>query len=317
VGGFAAGSAGGAGAVSADPWEVLGAAALAEALQAEGVYVLDAERTIVAWNAAAEKITGWTAEDVIGRACSDELLCHVDADGYELCKGGCPVAHALADGRPRRASVQLHRRDGRLVPVDVAVVPLRLADGRQIAIETFVDSDHAHAPRLRSQALLDALTGLPNRRYYARTVDEMMAERQRMPGPEPAAWGIVLVDLDGLKAINDTWGHQAGDDAIQGIATALVAIVRRSDFLARWAGDEFVVLMRKCASIDDVERLVARIRQRAMDVALPDGTCATVSIGGALADALGTEPVDVVFLRADAALRRAKQGGRNMGVVSR
>ena len=71
----------------------------------DGLYFVDLNRIITYWNRAAEQISGFTADEVVGKSCSDNILTHVDSEGNNLCTGMCPVAAALADGKPREAEV--------------------------------------------------------------------------------------------------------------------------------------------------------------------------------------------------------------------
>lgn len=295
-------------------WNVIGVEVIAEALQAEGVYVVDGARKIIAWNRAAERLTGFASKEVVGRSCRDDVLCHVDAHGNGLCGDQCPVTMALETKREQRASIYLHRKDKTLLQVDVRAVPFVLADGTPGVVETFVDTDHATAGALRSQAMIDGLTGLPNRGYYDRMVADLLAARERTPG-SAGAWAIVVIDGDGLKAINDTCGHQAGDTMIRELAEQLQDTVRRMDFLARWAGDEFVLLVRRCDGREQLSRIAERLRLAGRRVRRPDGSRLTVSIGAALAAAMGSESERSVFARADRALQLAKESGRDRAEV--
>ena len=110
-------------------------------------YVVDTERRIRSWNAGAERIAGYRAEEVVGRACSEGLLCHVDESGRLLCGDRCPLLETMTDGRERSARVWLHHSKGHLVPVVVHAAPLRGEDGDVVgAVETFYD-DSAVRPR--------------------------------------------------------------------------------------------------------------------------------------------------------------------------
>jgi PAS domain S-box-containing protein len=107
---------------------------------AEAAYVVDLDRRIFSWNQAAEQVTGYRAEDVIGRRCADGLLNHVDEQGQQLCGAGCPLLATMEDGRERRTRVWLHHRKGHLVPVVISATAVRDAAGATIgAVETFYD----------------------------------------------------------------------------------------------------------------------------------------------------------------------------------
>ncbi len=102
----------------------------------------------------------------------------------------------------------------------------------------------------------DDLTGLENRRSFLMAAEHRMALARRVGCP----LGLIYVDLDGLKAINDSHGHEAGDRAIQLLATAIKMTIRESDLAARMGGDEFAILST-CESQDDLDNLVARLKQ--------------------------------------------------------
>jgi len=91
----------------------------------EGVYVVDKERTILSWNKSAEELTGYSAREVVGRHCYDNILMHVDDKGKNLCHAGCPLDASSKDGQVRDVSVFLRHKKGHRVPVHVRSVPLR------------------------------------------------------------------------------------------------------------------------------------------------------------------------------------------------
>src|SRR5512142_1670458 len=104
----------------------------------DGVYFVDRDRVITYWNKGAERITGYKAAQVIGRACRDNVLNHVTADGTELCDAECPLAACMWDGKVREADVFLHHADGHRVPVLGRAAPLRDEAGNITgAVETF------------------------------------------------------------------------------------------------------------------------------------------------------------------------------------
>lgn len=157
--------------------------------------------------------------------------------------------------------------------------------------------------RLDRLARTDKLTGLHNRRAFDELVEREMA-RARRTG-EPLA--LALLDLDRFKVYNDTYGHQAGDELLRAAAEAWSERLRDVDVLARWGGEEFVILLPDIRPPDTAETVVDRLRQ-----ATPMGQ--TCSAGVAVWD--GSEEVAALVARADAALYRAKTEGRDRVVVA-
>jgi len=161
--------------------------------------------------------------------------------------------------------------------------------------------------RLAEQAMTDDLTGLANRRHGERQLEREIALAVRKGND----LGLVRVDIDHFKAINDEHGHQAGDRVLREVARRLGDAVRGGDLLARWGGDEFVAIL---PSTDRAGALRAAERLRAAVAESPVGvdeiaTAVTVSVGWA--HWIGDTPGDLLA-RADQALYAAKDAGRNM-----
>jgi len=160
----------------------------------EGVVFLDKHRRIRYWNSGARRISGIRGDDVIGKACRETPLMHVNEDGVELCETDCPVAAALADGRIREVQVYVSQTGGRRLPVSVRVVPVRDPNGEIIgAIEILVDTSQATAARKRIDelvelVLLDPLTRIPNRNYMDMFLQTRIAEmRDTAPASESSS----------------------------------------------------------------------------------------------------------------------------------
>jgi diguanylate cyclase (GGDEF)-like protein/PAS domain S-box-containing protein len=285
----------------------------------DGVYVVDHDRVIRTWNAAAERLTGFTAEEVIGKRCRDGLLNHVDEDGVELCGHACPLAGTMRDGQPRAARLFLRHREGHRVPVHVRAAPVRDDEGTVIgSVEVFTD-DH-EVVKIRRQlsdmehlAHTDALTGVGNRRHLASHLERRHAEWERY------GWqfGVLLLDIDRFKAVNDEFGHDVGDDVLRMVAKSVAYGVRGGDAVGRWGGEEFVAVVDAPgigALAATAERMRALVEQSHLTVHERE-VGVTVSIGAALAGPGDT--VESVLRRADALLYDAKLAGRNRVSVER
>jgi diguanylate cyclase (GGDEF)-like protein/PAS domain S-box-containing protein len=279
----------------------------------DGVYFVEPDRTIKYWNQGAQRIAGFTPEDMVGRRCFDNLLAHVDENGNSLCHSTCPLAASMQDGRPRDATIWLRHKEGFRRPVRVRTVAVRDGEGRIIGgAETFSDATAAlmtaeELERARRDSMTDDLTGLPNRRMFDSALGGRLENLRRYGWP----FGLLMVDIDGFKRVNDEHGHAAGDAVLAGIARTILGAVRAGDSVARWGGEEFAVLVQT-ADLDGlrdaaerIRLLVARSDPHYQGAVLP----VTVSVGGALAGP--TDTAHAIFARTDAALYAAKAGGRN------
>jgi two-component system cell cycle response regulator len=156
-------------------------------------------------------------------------------------------------------------------------------------------------------ALTDPMTGLQNRRYF----DDALAEYMKEFGQIGRPLGIMLIDIDRFKSINDTHGHDIGDEVIKSLARAVREYTRYHDIAARIGGEEFAVVAPNL-SVVELSKLANRLRLAVSDLAIDVGNVRlriTVSIGIAVWD--GKESGAGLFKRADANLYEAKRGGRN------
>jgi PAS domain S-box-containing protein len=181
----------------------------------EGVYFVDRERRILYWNEGATRLTGYKAEELVGRCCQDDILCHVDAKGHNLCQNGCPLTASISDGHVHEANVFLRHKQGGRVPVCVRVQPMRGADGSILgAVESFSENSAFHEAQRKIEAMerlafLDHLTQLPNRRFLDMSLRTALSEY----AVHKDTFGLLLFDLDRFKQINDLFGHTGGDAA--------------------------------------------------------------------------------------------------------
>jgi len=211
----------------------------------DGVYVVDPERNILYWNEAAYRLTGYTAEEVVSRCCPDGVLCHVDEAGRQMCLNDCPLRASLTDGQSHEIRAFLLHKLGRRVPVTMRVEPVRAADGSVIgAVQIFSDDSAYQDARRKIEemerlAFLDHVTELPNRRFVEMSLQTALREYESHKEP----FGVLLIDLDDFKSVNDRFGHAAGDRALREVAMSLVGALRPTDVVGRWGGDEFIAIV--------------------------------------------------------------------------
>jgi diguanylate cyclase (GGDEF)-like protein len=180
------------------------------------------------------------------------------------------------------------------------------------AVEASAALARAYSHRAaEAQASTDALTGLPNRRYFEEFVS-LLAQRRRAGD----AVGILMVDIDKFKVLNDTHGHATGDEVLRAVAGAIVSAVREDDVPARFGGEEFVILLRNPdpgVAVEVGERIRAAVR--GLDLGRVGVRGVSVSVGVAVA-AGPDEPIEDLIETADQALYRAKRAGRDRVVAA-
>ena len=279
----------------------------------DGIYFVDRERKITYWNHGAEKLTGYKASEVIGKRCQDNILMHVDDEGISLCTNHCPLTKSITDGCQCDVEVYLHHKEGYRLPVFIRATPIRDADGRIVgAIEIFNDNTANIAYRqrieaLEKEALLDSLTGLVNRRFIEMSLNSKLSEMVRYR----SSFGVLFIDIDNFKSINDLYGHDVGDEVLKMVAKTALNTARVFDIIGRWGGEEFVGLI---ANVNEEQLHAIAQRHRVLIEQsnfsrLTHVIKVTVSIGAALVQPGDT--METLLKRADQAMYESKASGRN------
>jgi len=279
----------------------------------DGVYFVDMNRRITYWNKGAERITGYESSEAVGISCSDNLLVHIDDKGVNLCKAGCPMAQTLMDGLERETEAYLQHKDGHRLPVILRVSPLRDSSGCIVgAVETFSDNSSKAAllqriDQLQKESLVDPLTGLANRRCIDMKLHSRIDEMQRYGWP----CGVLFLDIDNFKIVNDTYGHNVGDGVLMMVARTLSSNLRAHDLLGRYGGEEFVAIithvdMAQLHTFADRLRLLVEKSSHDTEYG---SIRATVSIGATVLRPEDT--VETAITRADLFMYNSKISGRN------
>ncbi len=227
----------------------------------DGVYYVDFERRITFWNNAAERISGYSREEVLGSSCSDGILRHIDEKGTDLCRQGCPLRASMQDGEHREMEVFLHHREGHRVPVVVRAAPLYGGDGAIVgAVEVFSEATARRRvlreiQELRREAYLDGRTGLGNRRYADLALEARFRERREYG----IDFGVLMAGVGGLDAVRQTYGPQDADRALRMTARSLLASCRELDVVCRLGGGNFLVVVPNAAP-DALAAIGSRMR---------------------------------------------------------
>ncbi|HLB81728.1 MAG TPA: EAL domain-containing protein, partial [Gemmatimonadales bacterium] len=259
---------------------------------------------ITSWNAAATELYGYAAEEAIGKPIT--LL--APPERSDEFRG---ILERLRRGeRVEREETTRVRKDGTRVEVAFAVSPILDVDGRVIGA-TSIAHDITERKRIEQQllhaALHDALTDLPNRAYLVERVSQAQARVRRDPNYR---FAVLFIDSDNFKAVNDSFGHAAGDGLLREIAGRLRTCVRPADVVARLGGDEFAVLLEEIVGRPDAEHAARRIQDALATPASFEGRdiVATASIGVAVSQPGYKESQDLLH-DADLAMYHAKQQG--------
>jgi diguanylate cyclase (GGDEF)-like protein len=172
-----------------------------------------------------------------------------------------------------------------------------------IGVTRDISDRKAFEAELHNHAVTDTLTGAWNRRQGA----ELLAADLTARRPDKAL-SLVMLDIDHFKAVNDSFGHQAGDHVLIEIASRLRRSLRGNDMVARWGGEEFIVLLRDCA-LPEALRIAEGIRAEIAEV--PFGTLGRLTVSIGVAEVRADDDLAAWLERADQALYRAKRAGRN------
>ena len=278
----------------------------------DGVIFVDGARKIVLWNRGAERLTGHSRESVLNRTWSCNILDLRDQDGNLLREMECPIERVMTMGVQLLLRLTVTRNRQQRVVVDAHVVPVM--DERQGCIGATmmlhdVSSELTLKKRvenLHEKATTDPLTGVHNRAEFDRAHAELTRASQELG----ATCSIIICDIDRFKQVNDVYGHQAGDDVLVTFARLLREMARSEDVVARFGGEEFVILCPDCDNPTATRRAeeIRREWARTTHAALSQKTV-TSSFG--VTEVQMGDTTETMLRRADRALYQAKNDGRN------
>jgi diguanylate cyclase (GGDEF)-like protein/PAS domain S-box-containing protein len=261
----------------------------------------DLDGVVTSWNAGAERLYGYTAEEMRGRSISLLVPAGQEDDLSDILRR-IRVGERVDDYETVRI-----RKDGTQVDVSLTVSPIRDPSGAVVGASTIARDIGArlrYQNQLRFLAEHDPLTGAWNRRRFEREVSEQIG-RARRYGEQAA---VLIIDLDGFKEINDTYGHRVGDKALKAVASALKRRLRDTDVVARVGGDEFAVLL-PYANDEQGETMALDLARVIAECSVDGGgqvVYLSASIGAVHIDR-NTSSDDSILSEADRAMYRAKR----------
>jgi len=266
----------------------------------------DSDHSIVYVNPAFERITGYTAQEVIGR--EGRFLVREDLAQPDLQE----IRSALREKRSGCALLRNYRKDGTQFWNELHISPVKDATGAAtthfVSVINDVSERVNYQKELEYQATHDSLTGLANRNLLNDRITQAIAWAKR----QDLSVGLMLLDLDHFKLINDASGHGAGDEMLKQVANRLSHCVRETDTVARLGGDEFVIILTDLPETGDVDIVAEKILAalaRPFEINGHD-VFVTASIGISLYPRDGDHG-EILLRYADIAMYRVKEHGRN------
>jgi diguanylate cyclase (GGDEF)-like protein/PAS domain S-box-containing protein len=276
----------------------------------DGVICADKEGMVTYLNVVAERMTGWTRDDAIGRMFG-EVFHIVHCETREPAPNPMELAIQQDAAVGLAANTMLVRRDGRDLAIEDSTAPIHDQRGQVVGgVMVFRDVSKARMveSKLSHLSQHDVLTGLPNRMLMNDRLKNAMALARR----HRSKVAVLYVDVDRFKQINDSLGHGIGDKVLQVLGKRLEETVRESDTVCRHGGDEFVIVLSEIQHAQNAARFAEKIRAAvsAPHTTAPHDLRVNVSIGISLFPDDGQD-AETLIECADAAMYHAKESGRN------
>jgi PAS domain S-box/diguanylate cyclase (GGDEF) domain len=280
------------------------------------VITIDLKGNITSVNKMAEEITGYTVEDVIGK----NVSCLLPPDHLKKAR---KMIECKLRGETRTVyDLDIISKDGRVTPTEISS-NLIIQSGQPVGVQAFVrdiTERNKMLEKLRKMSLKDGLTGLANRRYFDKVLNNEWKRAKRKSHP----LSLILIDIDCFKSFNDTYGHQEGDACLKDISRVIKKYAKRpGDLAARYGGEELALIL-PCANSQNAFKIAEKIRKRVRMLKIihneskVDG-CKIISISAGVATLVPDtdSPQSILVNLADKALYSAKKQGRNQVVLSK
>ena len=280
---------------------------------ADGIVTADEGGLIESFNQSARRLFGYTEDEVIGQPLGLIVAPGHHDDLSDPTRATLSLLTAR-DTRAARTETVGRRKDGSCFPMEFETSQMQIGE-RTLTIACIRDISErkTHTDALGHQALHDPLTGLPNRTLFGDRVEQAVVSASRANEPR----SVLLVDLDGFKQVNDTLGHDQGDNLLREVGTRLAVALRGTDTVARLGGDEFGILLDGAADLAIAAVAAWKIQQACEREFVINGEVIHVSpsIGIALFPEHGRTTADLLR-RADVAMYQAKRSGSRYAVFN-
>lgn len=226
----------------------------------DGVVTTDDNGFITSLNSVARELTGWENDEAKGKLFTEVFLLQNEETGRPVEN---PIKKVLETGRTIGLAnhTELINRYGQAIPIADSAAPIKSEDGRILGVVMVfrdVRNEKEQCEQIRFLSYHDQLTGLFNRHYIEETL-------QRLDTEENLPFAVIMGDVNGLKITNDVFGHETGDALLRHTAMSLVKNCQKTDLIARWGGDEFVVFMPR-TELSTAEEIIRKIQSDTISV---------------------------------------------------
>lgn len=276
----------------------------------DAIVSINRSQEIILFNPAAELMFGYSRDEALGESIDILLPFDVQRGHKKYVHDFSEDTEVQAKFMSVRPEVEGKRKDGSTFPAEVSICKSPI--GEEMYFTAFVrdiTERYEAEKKMRQLAMMDALTGLQNRYYFEESLREAIAYQKRHSDYN---FCLLLIDLDGFKNVNDTYGHLAGDELLKIVAKVLKNSVREGDSVSRFGGDEFAILMRNPGSALHAEEVAKKLIH---SLSQPHNTCGhIVNIGATVGvSCFGRPPADPdsVIREADRMLYAGKAAGKN------
>lgn len=272
----------------------------------DAIVTINGENRVVFWNAAAEKMLGYTKDEIIGRNLGDIIPSgQYQPSQEELLTGLTGDEEIFAGSRTESIAF---RKDGKELPIELSLAVWKSKKGIFLTgIIRDISKRKEKDKLIRKMAFYDPLTALANRALFKDYLQQMVFAAER----NNQMLALFFLDLDGFKLVNDTLGHTTGDKLLKAVGERLRKAIRRADVIARMGGDEFAIIMQ-ISSAEDVINVAEKVLNAFNKFFKINGNriFSTTSIGISIFPS-DTRVPETLISDADAAMYRAKEAGKN------
>lgn len=282
----------------------------------DAVFAVDKDLRITYWNTSCERLSGFSASEMIGQDFYQTPLGDVadnEKDPSTNPRGGLQLV--VENGMSGTWKGYIRRKTGQRIPIESRISPIFNQQQEVVgAVEVFRDCssqvslEQAHAVALKT-ARHDQLTGLLNRAAISQLLKTEIQRSRRYD----QTFSMIMMDLDYFKSVNDQYGHDAGDKLLAKIGAILMHNLREPDMAGRWGGEEFVIVTPGSDAMA-AHSLAERLREFVLDISIPE-IPETVSASFGIAQITTQQTQDELLAVADKALYRAKKAGRNRSII--